>query len=366
MAKTWSITGPAKTAVKDAKPAEIMFSITNILAEPVSGLVRILPQAPLTSSSFKPPPDSNLSFAANETKAYTFQFDPIGLQPGTYMYEFTVAPPANPNDPMADRITSSAEVAQQKPKPKWWIYALIAGVLVIGGALVYLFLGRGVEIPDVAGKTMEDATNKLTEAGFTVKAEAVERDRPNGEVVGTEPEIGSKQNEGSRVTLQVATGPAIPHIDGPAADGQASLEALGFTVTTVEQAHASIPAGSVISTDPPEGERAGLGQPITLVVSTGPAGPTTVSVPNVVGMTLSQATDALATRQLGTFSQCQEIAIGDGKVFNQIPEPGRLVDVGSDVSVQILATNCSVFPVDWIWWEEIAVDLDSIDFDIGF
>jgi hypothetical protein len=350
MAKTWSITGPAKTEVKDASPAEIMFSITNILAEPVSGLVRILPQAPLTASSIKLPPDNNLSFAANETKAYTFKFDPTGLAPSTYMYEVTVAPPANPNDPMADRITSSAEVVTKTPPPKWWIFALIAGVLVLAGVGVYFLLGGGIEIPDVADSSIQDATKELKAEGFkNVAMEAQESEKPNGQVLGTDPAIGSKEKPDNPITLLVSTGPAIPELAGQdEATALATLQERGFVVSDpiLRQVDAAVASGVVIGTTPEAGKRAKIGEQVKLLVSTGPETSNDVAILSVGGLTPEAAKSTLEGQGFVVGSSCIVVPGSDGTVFFQYPHAGELAKIGSNVSIYFKDPTCIYLIID--------------------
>jgi beta-lactam-binding protein with PASTA domain len=350
MAKTWSITGPAKTEVKNGAPAEIMFSITNILAEPVSGLVRILPQAPLTPSCFKLPPDNNLSFAANETKAYTFKFDPTGLDANTYMYEVTVAPPANPNDPMADRITSSAEVMQKKKPPKWWLYAVIAGVLILAGVGAYFLLGGGIEIPDVAGSSVKDATVKLNAEGFkNVATEAKESEEPNGQVLGTDPSIGSKEKADEPITLLVSTGPAIPPLTGSdEATALTTLQERGFEVSDpiLRQADEVVASGVVIGTIPEAGKRAKIGELVKLLVSTGPQTPDDVIIEPVKGLTPQAAKSILETQGFVVEFDCIVVPGSDGTVVVQSPDGGEPAPRGSTVNVVFKHPTCIFHVLD--------------------
>lgn len=79
------------------------------------------------------------------------------------------------------------------------------------------------------------------------------------------------------------------------ADATAQLTAAGFTVLTQPQNDLTVPAGTVMGTDPDPRSSAFPGASVTLIVSAGPANAT---VPAVVGSKLDVATAALQERHL--------------------------------------------------------------------
>jgi serine/threonine-protein kinase len=70
-----------------------------------------------------------------------------------------------------------------------------------------------IPMPDVTGKTLDDATKALTNAGITagnIQTVTVERDDvPQGSIVGTTPGAGAAVKSGDTITLQVAS--PTPH-----------------------------------------------------------------------------------------------------------------------------------------------------------
>jgi beta-lactam-binding protein with PASTA domain len=250
---------------------------------------------------------------------------------------------------------------QKKKPPKWWLYAVIAGVLILAGVGAYFLLGGGVKIPDVAGKTDEEAKQTLEDAGFVVDPEVVERDAPNGSVVGTDPEADSKAGEGSTVQLLISTGPAIPPVaDLSVTDAQALLSGLGFEVTTVDEVSEDSP-GSVIRSAPAEGGRAAPGQSVILVVASQPPSQP-VEIPPVVGDLIGVALDKLQTAKLEVLTQCVELpfVLINGEVFNQIPPGGSLGEEGDTVAVQYRDTNCHRLFVDDLLLTDAAVKVTAI------
>ncbi len=94
-----------------------------------------------------------------------------------------------------------------------------------------------VPVPDVSGKTFDDASQQLTAAGFTVAraddfSDTVDKDK----VIGTDPASGQGANRGVQVVVHVSKGPemvAVPNLVGKTLDAaQAQLQAAGFAVDT--------------------------------------------------------------------------------------------------------------------------------------
>ena len=94
-----------------------------------------------------------------------------------------------------------------------------------------------------------------------------------------------------------------------------------------------MPIGTVIRTDPAEGTKARKGLPVTLVVSKGPA---PVDVPGILGMSLKDATAALAKVGL-VIDVTKQIndSTPEGTVLAVKPLPGTTVGKGSTVAVTV-------------------------------
>lgn len=86
--------------------------------------------------------------------------------------------------------------------------------VTVGEDTVYVYVSTGkdikkVPVPNVAGKTLEDAKKMIQEAGLTVGEETEqESDQEKGTVLETDPLNGVKVDEGSTVNLVVSSGPA--------------------------------------------------------------------------------------------------------------------------------------------------------------
>ena len=108
----------------------------------------------------------------------------------------------------------------------------------------------------------------------------------------------------------------------------------GLAVEIVEINHPNIAAGTVILQAPEAGTTMRKGDAIVLTVS---KGPTSLSVPTVTGMTL---TDAIATAQASglTLTVVEYVVSGDvqaEQVLRQIPEAGTQCAAGDIIQVTV-------------------------------
>ncbi len=155
-----------------------------------------------------------------------------------------------------------------------------------------------VTVPDLSGKTVDEAEKALNEQQLKGKAGGTENsdDVEAGKVCRQDVAAGSSAKAGDTITYYVSLGVGevtIPNVTGDSvADATAAMEERGFKVTTTEEYSDSTAEGLVIRTSPSKGNNAKKGDTITLVVSKGKED-TSISVPNVVGMTYYNAKSTL-------------------------------------------------------------------------
>ena len=193
----------------------------------------------------------------------------------------------------SDDKYEEGQVASQDPA---------AGTKRAEGSRVNLVVSSGTSqssVPDVSGKTADEARKILTDAGFQVQAGAakysdtVEKDR----VVQTDPAAGQSIPKNSVVTYYLSLGKEgteVPNVVG-SSQGSATttLSNAGFNVTSESVYDDNVPNGQVISQTPAGGELAKEGDTVHLVVSAGPdpatQEPEQINIPNLVGWRVSDA-----------------------------------------------------------------------------
>jgi eukaryotic-like serine/threonine-protein kinase len=150
-----------------------------------------------------------------------------------------------------------------------------AGTPVVVGESVTLTVSTGpdaVQVPDVTGRTQEQARAQLTGAGLTV-GDVTTSDDPSvdkGEVISTDPAGGTSQPRGTAVAIVVASGQVtVPDVTGKSlADAVGQLKDLGFsTNSTTATAPTDADPGTVVSQDLSPDTKADVGTLINLVVA---------------------------------------------------------------------------------------------------
>lgn len=113
-----------------------------------------------------------------------------------------------------------------------------------------------------------------------------------------------------------------------------ALQELGLPATSVEKTDETIPAGQVINTDPPAGEKVDNGTAVTVFVSTGRQA---VAVPDLRNKTLEQAKADLTALGLvpGVETREPSPTVPADTVLGTAPEAGASVEVGSTVDFRI-------------------------------
>ncbi|MCR4514685.1 protein kinase [Aeromicrobium sp. 50.2.37] len=180
--------------------------------------------------------------------------------------------------------TSATPVPTQDDEPRRGVTRtrVFAGVAALAVVALLLGMGSGVfggmlggddpTVPDVVGRSVDDATDEVEDAGARVRITEVDApDADKGVVVTQSPRAGEPLADGDVVTLEVASGfVTVPDdlVGEPVDDATDALEKLGFDVETTQVASTE-PEGTVLALDRTGRQEAGA--TITLSVSSGPA-----------------------------------------------------------------------------------------------
>ena len=203
-------------------------------------------------------------------------------------------------------------------------------------------VSRGVEqkkVPDVVGKTQEDATKAITDAGLTLGAITQEYSSSvaSGQVVSSDPAAGTSIAHSSAVAIVVSRGrqtATVPDVTGMNVDqARTTLEAAGLKLGTQTQAFSDSAAlGTVVSSNPAAGANGVYnGDSVAVTVSKGPEN---VTVPDVNGKSEEEAKKAL--EDLGLKAEINKRLGGPfGTARSTDPAAGTSVKAGSSVKINI-------------------------------
>lgn len=234
------------------------------------------------------------------------------------------------------------------------VLAAIAAIAVIGIVGAFLWsLGPGskaaqVTVPDVTGKTAQQAQNDLQNIGFRVqtqqKPSAVV---PDGNVIASIPVGGSRADEGTVVTLDVSSGPEqieVPKLSGMTQSQAAqALSAVGLTLDpAVERAPSDAnQLDKVTAQNPASGGRIDVGSDVQITLGTGPE---QVRIPNVVGQTLDVAQPNVEGAGFKVEVENVDSGRPRGQVVSTEPSGGDNAARGSTVKLKVSNGNMIEMP----------------------
>lgn len=210
----------SQTALKldSAGRGEHHFTVTNVTDRRIQFGFRVIADSGPPGAVFGEGDDlKDRTLGPNETTKLVVHIAvPNNTPRGQYPLRLRAYDTTRPGDLFTDGPTEMLEVSGGKVeepdrKIPWMVIAVVAAVIVIGGAVgAYFFLRDGgdamIAVPDVTTKPFDQANAAMTEKGFAVSRENVESKQAAGTVVGTRPPAGQELENGGTVTLLVSTG----------------------------------------------------------------------------------------------------------------------------------------------------------------
>ncbi|MFJ2580558.1 Stk1 family PASTA domain-containing Ser/Thr kinase [Kitasatospora aureofaciens] len=234
-----------------------------------------------------------------------------------------LAEPRPYNEPTPVRPRRPSRLRRVPRKPLIWGAVLAALVLVVGGATYGLSEALYGPVPGVLGKDRAEAQRILDKEGMHGRfVDAYSETVPSGQVISTDPGVGTRARKSDAVTVTVSKGPkriAVPDVTGkPADQAAAALTGAQLAKGSVTGTYNdTVPEGTVISSSPAAGQQVPENTPVSLVVSKG-----MVPVPDVTGMTKDAAEKALVAAGF-TMQTTGVNLFGNGKATSQFPAAGE-------------------------------------------
>lgn len=224
------------------------------------------------------------------------------------------------------------------------VIGIIAALAVVGGIAFALMSGGGddkdkVAVPSVVGKTVDEATAAIEEAGFELGKveESFDDNVEAGQVISQDPKGDSKQAKGTKINLSVSKGTkaiTVPDLSGKTADeAKKELTANGLKSASGEAEYSdTVEEGHVIRQDPVAGTEVAKDSTVTYILSKGSAG---IDVPNVVGQREGAAVTTLNNAGFYVNTDYMESdTVEAGLVISQDPSSGKLKE-GDAVNIVV-------------------------------
>lgn len=249
------------------------------------------------------------------------------------------------------KIKVETDTNSTEPKGTFTKQSPAGGKKVAAGSTVKVWFSAGPStgtVPDVSGKSQDDARSTLEAAGFKVAASTQTEDSDTvakDNVTRTSPAAGSKQSKGTTILLYISSGMTkVP--DGLVGQSKdtvlKTLQERGFNTSVEEENSDTVPSGAVTRLDPVPGTSIEQGSTINVYVSKGKE---QVTVPSVVGATYASAKSTL--EGLGfTVSNSTQGAKDTDLVTAQNPTAGTQADKGATITLTTKSASSSASSSD--------------------
>ncbi|OUC93986.1 Stk1 family PASTA domain-containing Ser/Thr kinase [Streptosporangium minutum] len=228
----------------------------------------------------------------------------------------------------------------------------VAGTETEGKTKLVLIASAGpkrVAVPNVVGLDENSARVKLAEVGLVVDDVRKQQSEtvPRGQVMRTNPAVGNRVREGSKIDLVKSAGLVMPDVKGmPRDQADAMLRSAGFNPQFVEQTDAAQPC-TVIAQDPQPNAEIDKGAVVRLTLSQcsngnwrwpwendgddgGGGDDKIIIIPNVMFKDVKAAREEL--RVAGMRVKIKK-GPGRGVVLAQIPPGGQQAPPGTEVTL---------------------------------
>ena len=226
-------------------------------------------------------------------------------------------------------------------------------LLLLGGALLLTYVlffavsmrfalkTREVEVPSLAGKTVNEARTLLADAGLNLRVEEgrrVDLKVPSGQVLMQEPQAGVRTRRERSVKVWVSSGPRatiVPALIGESErTAQLRLQQDGLQLAAVSEIRTTdYPAGTVVAQMPPPKTNSAQ---LALLVNRGEGGATYL-MPDLIGVNGERAADVLRSRgfRVAVVGDQPYPGVPAGVVLRQRPQAGFQIAPGEPISLEV-------------------------------
>ncbi len=216
MNRSFAICTKVKEAVLGAeRKGKVAFTVTNVTDRAIRGQLNVKPLDSTDPDWLSIDGEKERDFPAKKTLDVNVGVAiPPDVAAGKYTFRLDVFSVVNKDEDYTEGPNFAFEVpaenVQKKPFP-WWILAVVVGVLIIISVAIWLFLPGKVTVPNVIGKSVEEAKKTVEEAKLRVETnDQPSVNIPPNQIINQSPEPGNKVDKGSIIQLIVAKTPKTP------------------------------------------------------------------------------------------------------------------------------------------------------------
>jgi serine/threonine-protein kinase len=226
-------------------------------------------------------------------------------------------------------------------------------LLLLAGALLLTYLlfaaaamrvalkTREVEVPSLVGRTVNDASALLADAGLDLRVEEGRRIDPKvpaGQVLSQEPQPGLRTRRDRSVKVWISAGPRASTVPSLIGESERTVELRikqeGLALTAASEVRsADYPSGAVIAQTPPPKSAASQ---VAVLVNRGERGATYV-MPDLIGVNGDRAADLLRARgfRVAVVGDHPYPGVPSGIVLRQTPQAGFQIAPGETIALEV-------------------------------
>jgi serine/threonine-protein kinase len=228
-------------------------------------------------------------------------------------------------------------------------------LLLLGGALLLTYVlfaiagmrvalkTREVTVPDLQGKSVNEASALLAEADLDLKVEdgrRLDQKVPSGHILSQEPQAGLNTRRDRSVRVWVSAGPrssVIPPLVGESerlATIRIQQDGLELaSLAEIRSSEAEYPRETVVAQTPPPKS---TGARVALLVNRGERGETYV-MPDLIGVNGDRAADVLRASgfRIAVVGDHPYPGVPSGIVLRQSPQAGFEIARGDSISLEV-------------------------------
>lgn len=218
---------------------------------------------------------------------------------------------------------------------------LMTYVLFAAAAMRVALKTREVEVPSLVGKTVNDASALLANAGLDLRVEEGRRIDPKvpaGQILAQDPQPNLRTRRDRSVKVWISAGPranSVPSLVGESERTvQLRVQQEGLALVAASEVRsAEYPAGAVIAQTPPPKSAA---SEVSVLVNRGERGATYV-MPDLIGVNGDRAADLLRARgfRVAVVGDHPYPGVPAGIVLRQNPQAGFQIAPGETISLEV-------------------------------
>jgi eukaryotic-like serine/threonine-protein kinase len=200
---------------------------------------------------------------------------------------------------------------------------------------------REVVVPTLTGRTVNEASTVLAEAGLNLKVEESRRfdpKVPTGQILTQEPAAGNRLRRERSVKVWISAGPrsnVIPNLTSESErTAQLRVQQEGLELAGMAEIRsADYPSDAVVAQTPPPNTKGGR---VSLLVNRPQRGVTYV-MPDLIGVNGDRAADLLRARgfRVAVVADTPYPGVPAGIVLRQNPQAGFQIAPGEAISIEV-------------------------------